>query len=108
MTTTYEWDIEEFDYDPAAEDPQAGDIIEHSFAEHLAEFSADDLKAALQCAGKRLVLVRNVGNDLDGITDRLWAYVVDGKLPEFFNAAGPLTSIAVPKRYIAELASVSA
>lgn len=36
---------------------------------------------------QRLCLVRNEGNDNEGLTYRLWAYVLNGKLPEYFSDA---------------------
>ena len=51
-----------------------------------------------------IVLVRNEGNDAEGVTGRLWAYVEGGVLPEFFaNASGNATTVKVPKKYHTEL-----
>ena len=47
-----------------------------------------------------IVLVRSEGNDDEGVTGRLWAYVEGGVLPEFFtNALGNATNVKVPKKY---------
>jgi len=47
-----------------------------------------------------IVLVRNEGNEDEGVTGRLWAYVEDGVLPEFFaNASGNATNVKVPKKF---------
>lgn len=87
---TYEWDIETLDAN--------GDILDHNFAEDL----RDLLPAFVtQNPSMRLVLVRHAGNDLDGETDRLWAYVDDAwNLPRCFEAGEDMpTDVAVPKRY---------
>jgi hypothetical protein len=51
----------------------------------------------------RLVLVRDKGNDLDGLVDRAWAYVDDNWfLPKTFTYCGEPeedSGIAVPKRF---------
>jgi hypothetical protein len=52
--------------------------------------------------------VRNTGNEIDGLQDRQWAYVKDGKLPVFFeDSAGNETAIKVPARFHAELAATN-
>jgi len=90
MAITYEWDLETVDL-------ESDDIIDHDFRETLSDL---DLPASNQ----RLVLVRNVGNDLEGLTDRLWAYVCKGQLPICFHSAGEVeTSIRVPSRFHREL-----
>lgn len=96
-TVKYEWDYEEFD-------PQSGDILDHNHQDHLSQYDSD---AGL--GPVRLVLIRNTGNDADGLADgladRLWAYVKDGKLPEFFtNELGNDTGYIVPIKYHVELA----
>lgn len=87
--TQYEWDCEELD--------EFNDIIDHHHCDSRAE--AEEIAKLL--GRSAIVLVRNVGNDHDGLMDRLWAYVQDdGKLPEFFSdATGCETSIKVPKRF---------
>lgn len=65
----YEWSIETVD--------EHGDIIDSSFWDELPKEPLEE--------NQRLCLVRNEGNETDGLTDRLWAYVVDGKLPEYFT-----------------------
>jgi len=51
----------------------------------------------------RLVLVRDKGNDLDGLVDRAWAYVDDNWfLPKTFTYCGEPeedSGIPVPKRF---------
>ena len=85
----YEWTLE------TVED---GDIIDSNFADNLTEIDNADL------IGKDLGLVRNEGNENDGVTDRLWAYVKDGKLPEYFSdSMGTPIAIKVPQRFHNEL-----
>lgn len=99
MATTYEWDVEELDAPATADDPE---IVDHNFCDSYAEAVA--ILAGLDAPG-RIVLVRNVGNDVEGLTDRAWAYVVDGKLPdEFTYGADEYSGIRVPKRFHAEAA----
>jgi hypothetical protein len=92
----YEWDVEEVD---AHED-----IVDHNFC--------DSLKPLLEHYGSaitagngtfRLVLVRDVGNDVDGLIDRHWAYVRNGKLPQFFSDGIADTGHRVPARFHREL-----
>jgi hypothetical protein len=84
----YEWTLETLD---------DGDIIDSNFSDTLT-FDKSDLD------GKDLGLVRNEGNEADGVTDRLWAYVKDGKLPECFSdSMGTLVAIKVPQRFHNEL-----
>jgi len=85
-TITYEWDIEEVD--------QYGDIVDHHHADearNLPDVSGD------------LVLVRDAGNEHFGVTERSWAYVVEGALPEFFTDAYGAETAKVPKRFHDEL-----
>ena len=102
MKVSYEWDVETIDL--------YGDIEDHWFAESAEEalsFLKKDIdkKPIIGFKGQRLVIVRDEGDGIHGVTDRLWAYVKkDGNLPEFFeNAAGEETRIRVPKKYHAEL-----
>lgn len=86
----YEWTIETID--------EYGDVIENDFAEKLSSFDKDEIK------GKDLGLVRNEGNEIDGLEDRYWAYVKDDKLPEYFeDGAGYHIAIKVPQRFHKEL-----
>jgi hypothetical protein len=52
----------------------------------------------------RIGLTRNEGNDIEGLTDRMWAYIKEGKLDEWFNQGTDFpTGVSVPKRYMKEL-----
>lgn len=89
----YEWTIEEID-------AESGDIIDSSFSDDLNFWTKEDWD------GKDLGLVRNEGNEDDGLEDRYWAYVKDGKLPEFFtDSMGEFTGIKVPQKFHLQLSS---
>lgn len=96
MQTYYEWDFEEVD--------QFGDIVDHDFTEQLRSNHTPDILDTN--AGQNdvvLTLIRNVGNDYDGIVEREWAYTQrnsDGMwfLPMEFDGGS-----IVPKRFHAEL-----
>lgn len=94
----YEWDMEELD--PTNLDPIERDILDHNHADQLWKLGG------LPNKNQRLVLVRDEGNDLDGLTDRLWAYVSnDWTLPEYFcDSEGKQTMVKVPARFHKELA----
>jgi hypothetical protein len=83
----YEWSLE------TVED---GDIVDSDFSDKL-DFAKDELP------GKDLCLVRNEGNENEGVTDRFWAYVKDGKLPEYFSSSEGEVNIKVPIRFHNEL-----
>lgn len=96
MTICHEWIIELLE---DATDPD-GDIVD--------TIAFDTLKDALHFMtgddNCRLVLVRNVGGEVEGLTDRLWAYVGDGKLPDYFEDGGAETAIRVPAKFHNDLA----
>lgn len=77
MTTTYEWKVEFAD--------EYGDIQDYwHFSE--SEFDLATIKANEPNEyTAQIALVREVGNDEDGLTDRQHAYVEDGKLPDCFE-----------------------
>jgi hypothetical protein len=86
MDTSYEWDWEEVD--------THGDILDHNFSDKLKSQPEPDNALTHY----ELVLVYNRGDDVEGIVDRSWAYVQDGKLPETFQ-----NGIKVPKRFHEEI-----
>lgn len=83
----YEWDYETW---------EDGEVIDHDHEDKLKSFTPDRKT-------DHLVLVRNEGSDAEGLTDRHWAYVVEGKLPEFFSDTRGEISIRVPVRFHNEL-----
>ncbi len=85
----YEWCYEEI---------QDGEVIDTDHEERLEAFG-------INRKTDTLVLVRNEGNDADGLLDRSWAYVKGGKLPEnFSNESGASVEYKVPKAFHKELA----
>ena len=84
----YEWDAETWLDD---------EVHDHDHRDTLGEMSRLE-------ADQRLVLVRDVGNRIEGLLDRLWAYVENGKLPEYFSDSMTVTGVKVPQRFHRELA----
>ena len=84
-TVRYEWTIEQLD--------EHGDIIDSSFFD---EYPTQQISQ-----DERLGLVRYEGNEIEGVTLMLWAYVDKGKLPIFFeNESGEKTEYKVPIKFI--------
>lgn len=98
VRTEYEWDIETVDAEMLAEGSTDPDIEGHE--------ESDKCPSRVLASNERLVLVRHTGSDAEGVLDRFWAYVKDGKLPECFEDCGRPTQIKVPQRFHAELAKV--
>lgn len=95
MATSYEWCVESVVR-------ESGDIEDNNFVSSFAEAASIVQSETDEDDGcdYRIVLVRTEGSEDDGVTDRLWAYVEDGSLPEFFaNAYGNATSVKVPQRF---------
>ena len=95
----YEWLIETLDLDNCpTDDADDADIIEVNHADTYAEA----LKwAESQEQPVRIGLVRDRGNDIDGVIDRQWAYLsagTMGTLPKYFDGGTP-----VPARFHNEL-----
>lgn len=106
MAVTYEWDVEELsEADTGNNDPE---IVDHNHHDTYAEALAFANGPHMSGDGKpwRIVLVRDVGNDDEGLTDRAWAYL-DFKtlrLPDWFEyGAGEISTIRVPKKFQAEI-----
>lgn len=81
----YEWDVLELDGN--------GDIIEHHHCDTLAQA----VICFRQFTAASIELVRDVGNDANGLTDRQWAEIERGRLPTEFSEGA-----MVPKRFHAE------
>lgn len=87
-TVAYEWDLETVD--------KHGDIQDHWHADKVSDLmnepEPDD--------GEHydLVLIREIGNEEDGVISRSWAYVEAGQLPEEFDSGHK-----VPSRFQREL-----
>ena len=92
----YEWCVEKVLID-------SGDIEDMRFTETLgrAKSIAKQLRV-LDQAGEhdyQIVLVRSEGSEHAGVTDRLWAYLKDGQMPEYFSNGLADTKVRVPKKY---------
>ena len=89
----YEWDIE-----TVSRYSLGGDVLDHHHADKLKEllFYKNE-KPDMDGCHYDLVLVRDDGNEYDGITNRSWAYETEGKMPTEFD-----NGIVVPKRFLAE------
>lgn len=94
MPVTYEWVIEEL-----ADDDE---IIECFYWDQFSDAMA--MRANKLAAGERfdLAVCRAVGDDVDGETDRQYAYFRDGKWPAEFEQGA-----VIPKRIAQLMALVS-
>lgn len=97
---SYEWDIETCDHH--------GDIEDHDHADRLEDHLSNHPGLRL-AHNESLVLVRDLGNEYDGVVDRAWAYAYEGDdgdyhLPDcFVDGERELPNMRVPQRYHAEL-----
>lgn len=90
MSVRYEWDVETcLDMDSEGNE----DIVDHNHTESYAEALADFKQPAEEGTFKRIVLVR------DDDKCRSWAYMEEGKLPEYFEDAYNQETVKVPKRF---------
>lgn len=84
---SYEWTVEKADADGDIQDVVHCDSleaarVEAAYLEHYAK--------------AEIALVRDVGNQIDGLIERGWAYLdADGRLPSHFDDHS-----AVPKRFM--------
>lgn len=91
-TTTYEWTCEVIVDD---ENPDYQDIVDSDFGDSLEEVQRRGESNDIEGTICRYGLVKNVGNEDDGLQERTWAYVDEnGKLPEEFENGDK-----VPKRF---------
>jgi len=88
MSVRYEWDRETVS--------PSGDVLDHDHRDRLSEYIQPI------AADQRLVLVRDVIDEFDGVVDRGWAYVQNGCLPDRFDD-GQVETHRVPKRFAKEL-----
>jgi len=88
MVVYYEWVMETMDGD---------DIVDVDHADTY----ADAVRRASN--GARIGLVRDHDRHDDGDAERSWAYITDGRLPEWFTDAGDAPTIKVPKRFHREV-----
>jgi len=128
--TYYEWDIETIGL--IVNDSTIADVLDHNHQDRLADFDQRDVSEAMSgtvtpgdpgvAVGDSytshrfdLVLVRDewemCGKEPVDLGLRLWAYVKDGKLPEFFSGHFSLgygeSTIRVPARFHRELSRIT-
>lgn len=100
---TYEWGVEFID--PNSEEEEIMETIHFASLKDAFDFAAVSAPYYMENVNPRFVLIRDVGNQVEGLTDRAWAYLnEDGLLPEYFEytdgcADGP----KVPKRFHKEM-----
>ena len=89
----YEWDIEEVD--------PHGDIVDHHFLDGHPDGLAPEHERSSEGWRYDLVLVRTTYSNPEtrSYTDRSWAYVRNGKLPEMFEDAYQIPVHKIPKRF---------
>jgi hypothetical protein len=86
--TSYEWVAELLD--------EHGDIIEPMFGDTLKEVQLYAAQSDEHADDIAFALVQNIGEDINGLQDRGYAYIGDdGYLPEFFD-----NGESVPKKYL--------
>lgn len=105
--TAYEWIVETVD--------EYEDIVETLAHETYREASATATRDAQDIGTKShtgsiiiridIALTRLWSRDFEaeGMEDRQYAYLEDGKLPEYFEHTGGGTGAKVPKRFFAEM-----
>ena len=94
----YEWCLEEVEYEMID-----GELVDDIVDQHFSDYAAEFLPTVLTNTKRfQMCLVRDVGNDVEGIVDRAWAYCVEVngrmELPETFD-----NGKAVPKKFRKEL-----
>ena len=85
---TIEWLVEELDSN--------GDILN---VHHCDTYAHARKVAGWSDYNTDIGLVRDRGNDLDGLLDRQWAYLEDGRLPERFSDSGGSEGPLVPAKF---------
>ena len=85
MTVSYEWDAIEL-----SQGGDDADVVEHHHCDTLREA----IEQLHRLNHGRIELVRDVGSEAQGITDRQWAWVRDGRLPVTFDGGA-----RVPQRF---------
>ena len=90
MGVSYEWVAEPVD--------QHGDIIDPIFGDTFNDVRDVDAADFENAVAVNIALVRNVGNDDQGLQDRQYAYLTGGILPNEFNEGAD-----VPVRFIRQI-----
>jgi hypothetical protein len=100
MTVFYEWDVE-LQTTVDAEEHEIGEVLDHRFQASYQRVK-DFINATVPDEGCEFVAVL-IRTDDD---NRAWAYVQDGKLPEYFLDAYNSEYRKVPKKFHDEVAKV--
>jgi len=98
MTVWYEWDCE-LQTVVDSEEHEAGEVLDHRFQASYQRVK-DYIETTVPDEGCKFVAVLVLTDD----NNRAWAYVEDGKLPEFFLDAYNSEYRKVPKMFHAEVA----
>jgi hypothetical protein len=98
MTVIYEWDCE-LQTTVDSEEHEVGEVLDHRFKASY-QSAKDFIDTTVPDEGCKFVAVL-VRTDDD---KRAWAYVEDGKLPEYFLDAYDSEYRRVPKAFHAEVA----
>lgn len=96
MAVHYEWDVEE-QTAHESEGFEEGEVLEHWHSDTYAEAKKNAAREPDPGTVHKIVLVRD---DDEG---RSWAYMENGKLPEYFEDAYGQPHAKVPKRFHAEV-----
>jgi hypothetical protein len=106
LKTTYEWIVEQID--------EHDDIIDTNSHDSYEDAMSERLDVAHGAVRMDVGICRDVGNNEQGVVDRVWAYVRGGVLPEYFTDGTEIdgevaeVSIKVPKRFHAEVSAYRA
>jgi len=102
MSVYFEWDCEEV-ADGESEQYEDEEPIDHYHASAYAEVLDQSLEAPPTGSKYRIVLVRDRLDKYDSLVCRSWAYLEDGKLPEYFTDAYNIQTAKVPEKFHNEI-----
>ena len=99
-TVVYEWDVET-QTDGESEGFEDGEVLDHDFRDNYAQCL--EIASGTPEPGQKFVIVL-VRDSLRGFCGRAWAYVENGKLPEYFTDADGADDAKVPQKFHSEVA----
>ena len=103
MTTiVYEWDCEEV-ADGDSVSYEDGEVIDHFRASTYVDVLKASKAVPPEGSKYRIVLVRDRLDKHDSVVCRSWAYLENGKLPEYFKDAFDRPIAYVPVKYHKEI-----
>ncbi len=97
MTVQYEWDCETVANGDST-NFEDGEVIDHAHGASFKDVAA--WSAANPCEPGFRHMIALVRDDDEG---RSWAYVEDGRLPEFFTDADGADAARIPQRFVREV-----